>query len=110
MREAIRLKYSLIRYYYTCFQDMSTKGTGTLFKPLFFEFPDDIQAMQNISQNIMLGSALKLSITTDNSKSPSDNYYFPKGLWCRLKGNTGDENCFDSPGMMKTYNSSITDF
>jgi len=45
MRDAIKLKYSLIRYYYTSLFILSTQGTGgTFYKPLFFEFPDDLNA------------------------------------------------------------------
>lgn len=65
MREAIKLKYSLIRYYYTSLFDISLKG-GNFFKPLFFEFPDDIKATQNIEFNAMIGSALKLSINPES--------------------------------------------
>jgi alpha-glucosidase (family GH31 glycosyl hydrolase) len=35
---------------------------GSFFKPLFFEFPNDPKAYQNIEINIMLGDALKASI------------------------------------------------
>jgi alpha-glucosidase len=45
MRSAIKVKYSLIRYYYTSLFDLSTLGLGgTFYKPLFFEFPDDQNA------------------------------------------------------------------
>jgi len=37
-------------------------GTQTLFKPLFFEFAEDINAFENITYNVMLGDSLKLSI------------------------------------------------
>lgn len=43
MREAIKLKYSLVRYYYTSLFDISMNG-GNFFKPLFFEFSEDIKA------------------------------------------------------------------
>lgn len=42
MRDAIKLKYSLVRYFYTSLVDQSLKGTGTFYKPMFFEFPDDM--------------------------------------------------------------------
>jgi len=43
MRDAILVKYSLIRYYYTQLFTLSMleTTTGTLIKPLFFAFPDD---------------------------------------------------------------------
>jgi len=42
MRDAILMKYQLIRYYYSSLFKISTKGTGTFYKPVFFEFPDDV--------------------------------------------------------------------
>jgi alpha-glucosidase (family GH31 glycosyl hydrolase) len=94
MRDAIKLKYSLIRYYYTSLFDISTRGVGTFYKPLFFEFPNDIQATLNISSNVMLGSALKLSINSDSTTRNYSDFFFPAGLWCKLRGNTSGENCF----------------
>lgn len=110
MREAIKLKYSLIRYYYTELFDMSIRGSGTLFKPLFFEFPDDLKATQNIEYNPMIGSALKLSINPESLTQKTSTFYFPAGLWCRLKGNTNGENCFTSKGQNKTYPSDLSDY
>lgn len=40
MRDAIRLKYSLIPYYATEFNLISVHG-GSFFQPVFFEFPHD---------------------------------------------------------------------
>ena len=34
---------------------------GTFFKPLFFEFPDDPWAWEDVDEGIMLGPALLLS-------------------------------------------------
>ncbi len=53
MKQAIKDKYSLIRYYYSYFflASLQTNGLATqaFFKPLFFEFSDDILATQNIN-------------------------------------------------------------
>jgi len=38
MRTAMRVKYSMVRYYYTELS-MAHKEGGAFFKPLFFEFP-----------------------------------------------------------------------
>ena len=43
---------------------MSVYGTGPFFNPMFYSFPDDIDAYYNIPLNIMLGDALKLSVNT----------------------------------------------
>ena len=33
---------------------------------MFFEFPDDANAYINITQNVMLGKALKLSVNSEH--------------------------------------------
>jgi len=38
-RQSMRLRYSLLKYYYHLF--VRNNGTGTVFRPLFFEFPND---------------------------------------------------------------------
>jgi alpha-glucosidase (family GH31 glycosyl hydrolase) len=69
MRNAIRNKYHLIKYYYTQLFMMSafkpTQVTTPFFNALFFEFPDDEEAYKNVQYNIMLGPSLKLSVLTD---------------------------------------------
>jgi alpha-glucosidase (family GH31 glycosyl hydrolase) len=113
MTNAIKLKYSMIRYYYTELFILSLRGQGTFFKPLFFEFPEDDEAsMIDIEYNVMLGSALKLSINSGSISEKTTEYYFPAGWWCKLSGNTGNENCFKSPagGTTKTYASGLTDY
>lgn len=84
MRTAINLKYSLIRYYYTNLFMVSTQGTGTFYKPLFFEFPEDPNAYNSITYNIMLGQALKLSINSESLTQETTNFYFPAGIWCDI--------------------------
>lgn len=62
MRDAINLKYSLLPYYFSQLNSISKRG-GTLFKPLWFEFPiDNQEAYENVTNNFMVGSALKVSI------------------------------------------------
>lgn len=82
-----------MRYYYTELFALSTKDEeGTFYKPLFFEFPDDYNSTNRIEFNIMLGSALKLSIDTECLPTlelcDTTEFYFPMGTWCRLLGNT----------------------
>lgn len=99
MTEAIKIKYALVRYYYTELFAMSTlDGEGTFYKPVFFEFPEDYNTTNDIDYNVMLGSALKLSINSGNMSASATNmdFYFPQGTWCRLLGNTNGENCFTS--------------
>lgn len=111
MRDAIRTKYSLIRYYYQNLFTISTNGTGTFYKPMFFEFPDDENSYTDIVYNIMLGDSIKLSINPEIEDLTTKDYYFPAGLWCALNGtglNVGE--CFTSAGQNKTFKSDVTDY
>jgi len=92
MRMAMRNKYRLIRYYYTQISKLHTDG-GAFYKPLFFEFPDDINATWAQEHNIMLGSALKLSVQSTTLGQNMTDFYFPAGTWCdvfnRTRGTAG---------------------
>jgi alpha-glucosidase (family GH31 glycosyl hydrolase) len=65
MKDAIFIKYSLNRYYYTELTGISMNGDHQFFKPLFYTYPDDILAFYNIPYNIMLGNSLKLAINSN---------------------------------------------
>lgn len=90
MKKAILDKYSLLRYYYTHMYLLSTDEatTGTFYKPVFFEFPNEKAAYTaNPTENVMLGPSLKLSIKTSPNKNvelDQNAYVFPNGIWCDL--------------------------
>jgi len=65
MTQGIRNKYHLIKYYYTQMFLGSVYGTGPMFNPMFFHFPDTANAYLITTNNVMLGGALKLSIAAD---------------------------------------------
>ena len=50
---------------------------GTFFKPLFFEFPDDPRAWENVEEGIMLGPALRLSPILEENEEGVHKSYFP---------------------------------
>lgn len=86
MKQSIFRKYSLIRYYYTQLTQMSM-GVNTyyvLYKPLFFEFPEDKNAYNDIANNVMIGGALKTAVNARNITTPTTDFYFPAGTWCSL--------------------------
>lgn len=83
MQRAINIKYSMIRYYYTYLHNIHKEG-GTLYKPLFFEFPDDAKAYEDQPYNIMLGKAMKLGINSNVLGQDETTFLFPKGTWCDL--------------------------
>jgi alpha-glucosidase (family GH31 glycosyl hydrolase) len=62
MRKAIRTKYSLIRYYYQSLMQMSLQGGTPVYRPVFFDYPNDAAALLDIENNVLLGKSLKVSV------------------------------------------------
>lgn len=115
MRDSIKRKYSLIRYYYTQMFLVSTQNIGTFFKPVFFEFPDDPKAFNEQIYNVMLGDSLKLSINPRQLKLAQKDYYFPAGVWCGISGTDNADGilgkCISSPkGQTITYPAQAWDY
>lgn len=105
IQRAMYTKFHMIRYYYTELT-MSSLNGGAFFKPLFMEFPDDngsLDAPQEL--NIMLGSAMKLSINSNTLDKNTTDFYFPQGTWCSLLKAFADKTCFSAPagGMTQTW-------
>jgi len=77
---SIRTKYSLINYYYSQYFEMSLNG-GSLFKPAFFEYPQDTNLLStHSSDNFMIGPALIVHPVLDEGVS-TVNAYFPEDTW-----------------------------
>lgn len=58
----MRTKLALVSYYYTELSMISNEEGGAFFRPLFFDFPQNNEAYEDQTNNIMLGRSLKLSI------------------------------------------------
>jgi alpha-glucosidase (family GH31 glycosyl hydrolase) len=89
-RKSLKFRYSILKYYYSLF--MLNKGRGTIFRPLFFEFYDDIQCLDNstIDNFFMIGNSLLVvpNLNDQNSLSAIDtSAYFPQGQWFDLRDN-----------------------
>ena len=83
MRHAIRWRYALLRYYYTQLFKTSVEG-GMFWKPMFFEFPSEPQAYENVESNIMIGPAIKFSPLLKPGAVKSDVFLFTPGSWCNI--------------------------
>ena len=83
MRDAIVMKYKLMRYYYTQMW-LASKNGGPVYRPLFFDFPGDTNTYNNVEQGIMIGDSLKLSPVFTQGASGNQPFYFPSGRWCRF--------------------------
>ena len=114
MRDAIRLKYSLMPYFQTEFNLISIHG-GSFFNPVFFEFPHDEKAFGDVVNNFMLGRSLKVSIQASDSTMTATDFYFPDEpsasgkptTWCNLFNKT--DRCFQG-GSTRTYSSQFNDY
>lgn len=84
-KKSLEFRYSILKYYYALF--MKNKGTGTIFRPLFFEFFEDNYALNDfvIDNLFMIGDSL-LAVPNLN---PGEKYesiaYFPAGAWFDLR-------------------------
>lgn len=56
MRDAIRIRYMLLPYFYTLFRESNTSGIPVV-RPLWMEFPSDEATFKN-DEAFMVGSAL----------------------------------------------------
>ena len=78
----MKKKLALSNYYYTEMSMISEEG-GAFFRPLFFDFHNETEAYLNVTNNVMLGSALKLSHQT-GCNCDRTWFYFPEGTWCSV--------------------------
>ena len=75
----IKMRYSLMRYAYSQFMQISLGKKGAYFKPAFFEFPEDdilLKDMEIQNTHIMVGDSIYFIPCLDKAQS---NYkgYFP---------------------------------
>lgn len=81
-RKNLQLRYSMLRHYYSLY--MIHNGTGTVFKPLFFEFAEDRDTMNEniinsqflIGRDLLLAPVLYKGKTTVEAYFPTNNRYY----------------------------------
>ena len=54
-KNALRTRYSLIRYYYTKLFKVSIGEKGSFFRPLYFEYYEDDNTHENMDESFMIG-------------------------------------------------------
>ena len=79
MRRALQMRYRLLPYLYSLFNDAHATGS-TVARPLFFEFPTDAETYA-IDRQFMWGSALLISPVLDQG-AVTVSAYLPRGVWC----------------------------
>lgn len=78
----LKFRYSLLKYYYYLF--VRNKGTGTIFRPVFFEFPEDDGCFKSevLEQQFMLGDALLATpILMENSNQIMPYFAGAQTIW-----------------------------
>ncbi|KAG2204032.1 hypothetical protein INT47_007026 [Mucor saturninus] len=77
-RRALSVRYALLPYIYTVFEESNTLGTG-VWRSLFFEYPEFNTLAENDVQ-ILIGTDILLTPVVDEGKLEVDGQ-FPKGIW-----------------------------
>ena len=77
---ALKMRYSLIRYYYSKLFKVSLNEDGSFFKPLFFEFNNDDITYKDYNSSVIIGNDfLLIPIFNDNENDIQS--YFPNEDW-----------------------------
>ncbi|ESO91975.1 hypothetical protein LOTGIDRAFT_217135 [Lottia gigantea] len=94
VREALRLRYSLLPYYYTLFYQAEEDGLP-IFRPLWVDYPKDKDVFK-IDDQFLIGSSLLVKPVTDQGQT-NVNVYFP-----------GKDNVWYDIDTYQTYDGSMT--
>jgi alpha-glucosidase (family GH31 glycosyl hydrolase) len=80
-RRALKLRYSLLKWYYSLY--VKNRKYGTVIRPLFFEYPDDKYLYRNeanyTENQFLIGSHLMVAPIVNDSEYTLA--YFPQDTW-----------------------------
>ncbi|NXJ94960.1 LYAG glucosidase, partial [Corythaixoides concolor] len=85
MRNALRLRYSLLPFLYTLFHRAHSAGE-TVARPLFLEFPEDPNTWA-VDRQLLWGGGLLVTPVLEAGKTKVSGY-FPAGTWYSLAGDS----------------------
>ncbi|NXT18858.1 LYAG glucosidase, partial [Syrrhaptes paradoxus] len=85
MRNALRLRYSLLPFLYTLFHRAHSSGE-TVARPLFLEFPQDPNTWA-VDRQLLWGGGLLVTPVLEPGKTKVSGY-FPAGTWYSLAGDS----------------------
>ncbi|NWY62225.1 LYAG glucosidase, partial [Chionis minor] len=85
MRNALRLRYSLLPFLYTLFHQAHSTGE-TVARPLFLEFPKDPNTWA-VDRQLLWGGGLLVTPVLEAGKTKVSGY-FPAGTWYSLAGDS----------------------
>ncbi|XP_030817873.1 lysosomal alpha-glucosidase [Camarhynchus parvulus] len=85
MRNALRLRYSLLPFLYTLFHRAHSAGQ-TVARPLFLEFPTDPNTWA-VDRQLLWGGGLLITPVLEAGQTKVSGY-FPAGTWYSLTGDS----------------------
>jgi len=101
---AIDVKYTLLKYYYSLF--IEKNGYGTIFRPVFFEFPNDVNLMTTeklfVDREFLLGKALMAVPALEPGVTTVDAY-FPADRWFDFFSGQVMHKQYDQGAVYKNY-------
>ena len=102
-RTNLKLRYSLLKYFYTMF--INKRGIGAMWRPLFFDFPIDSETYVDsvADTQFLIGSALMAAPIVEQGKTER-KVYFPDIYWFDL--HTGKRH---APGTETIRDIGLTD-
>ena len=77
-RASLKLRYSLLKWYYSLF--VRNGGTGTVFRPLFFEFSND-PFLLDLNDHFLLGSELMVAPVLKPNRTTNWVYFVNGTSW-----------------------------
>jgi alpha-glucosidase (family GH31 glycosyl hydrolase) len=93
----LKLRYSLLKFYYKQF--VSNRGLGSIFRPLFFEFPHDYVTVNNsfvAETQFMIGKELMFAPIVDKGQILRTVYYPSEATWWDIRlGNSSLGGVYD---------------
>ncbi len=86
-KKSLEFRYSILKYYYMLF--MRNNGSGMIFKPIFYEFYDDLFALNDfvIDNFFMIGDSLLVVPNLNSDEKYESLAYLPAGSWFDLRNN-----------------------
>jgi len=84
-KKTLEFRYKILKYYYSLF--IRSQNKGSIFKPVFFEFPNDKDLLDNegiYNTQFMIGSELLVIPNVEEGKNIIEGY-LPKNMWYDLR-------------------------
>jgi hypothetical protein len=73
-RASLQFRYSILKWYYSLF--VRNAGAGTIFRPMFFEYPGDDKLL-SLETQFLIGHELLSAPCLENTTNCSVDVYFP---------------------------------